>query len=194
TVGATPKLNLRFGADYYGVLILFSIFTLGCSSDAFLLLRARDVGWSAEAVIGAFLCYNASYSLLSYPAGKWADKIPKERLLGFGMLIYAFVYFGFGFLPSAWMAWPLFVIYGIYIAFTEGVSKALISNLVPSEARGTALGLFYMVTGLLAVVASLAAGFLWDHVSAGAPFYLGSGLALIAAIGFLARRKTAVML
>jgi MFS family permease len=92
------------------------------------------------------------------------------------------------------MVWPLFVIYGIYIAFTEGVSKALISNLVPSEVRGTALGLFYMVTGLLAVVSSLVAGFLWDHVSPGAPFYLGAGLALVAAIGFLVRRKMAISL
>ncbi|MFH1010850.1 MAG: MFS transporter [bacterium] len=188
----TRRLNLKFGKDYYAVLLLFSIFTLGCSSDAFLLLRARNVGWSPEAVIGTYLCYNASYSLLSYPVGKRADRIPKERLLGLGMLIYAFVYFGFGLLPMAWMVWPLFLIYGIYIAFTEGVSKALVSNLVPSESRGTALGLFYMVTGLLAVVASLAAGYLWDHVSSSAPFYLGSGLALVAAVGFLVGRKRAV--
>jgi len=191
--GAGRKLNLRYGKDYYAVLFLFSIFTLGCSSDVFLLLRARDVGWSPEAVIGAFLCYNASYSLLSYPVGKRSDRIPKEKVLGLGMLIYAFVYYGFAVLPNAWMVWPLFLCYGIYIAFTEGVSKALISNLVPSEARGTALGLFYMVTGLLAVVASLAAGYLWDHVSVGAPFYLGSGLALIAAVGFLVRRKSLVV-
>jgi MFS family permease len=189
-----PRVHLKYGKDYYTVLILFSIFTLGCSSDAFLLLRAQNVGWSPEAVIGAYLCYNASYSLLSYPVGKQSDRIPKERVLGWGMLIYAAVYFGFGMLPSAWMVWPLFVIYGIYIAFTEGVSKALISNLVPSEVRGTALGLFYMVTGLLAVVSSLVAGFLWDHVSPGAPFYLGAGLALVAAIGFLVRRKMAISL
>lgn len=188
--GAGRKLNLRYGKDYYAVLILFSIFTLGCSSDVFLLLRARNVGWSPEAVIAAYLCYNASYSLLSYPVGKRSDKIPKERVLGLGMLIYAFVYYGFAVLPNAWMVWPLFVLYGIYIAFTEGVSKALISNLVPSESRGTALGLFYMVTGLLAVVASLAAGYLWDHVSAGAPFYLGAGLAVVAAVGFLLRRQS----
>jgi MFS family permease len=191
TAGA-PRVHLKYGKHYYAVLILFSIFTLGCSSDAFLLLRAANVGWSPEAVIGAYLCYNASYSLLSYPVGKRSDRIPKEQVLGWGMLIYAFVYFGFGYLPMAWMVWPLFLIYGIYIAFTDGVSKALISNLVPSEARGTALGLFYMVTGLLAVIASLAAGYLWDHVSAGAPFYLGAGLALIAAVGFLVRGRVSI--
>lgn len=179
--------SLAFGRDYYTVLILFSLFTLGCSSDAFLLMRARDAGWSVIAVIAAYLCYNASYSLLSYPVGKRADRMPKQRLLAFGFLIYAFVYLGFAWLPGKWSVWPLFLIYGVYIAFTEGVSKALVSNLVPSASRGTALGLFYMVTGLLAVIASVVAGLLWDLVSPAAPFYLGSALALIAGIGFLIR-------
>ncbi|MCX6601486.1 MAG: MFS transporter [bacterium] len=180
-------VNLAFGRDYYTVLILFSLFTLGCSSDAFLLMRARDAGWSVAAVIAAYLCYNVSYSLLSYPVGKRADRVPKQRLLAFGFLIYAFVYLGFAWLPGKWSVWPLFLIYGAYIAFTEGVSKALISNLVSPESRGTALGLFYMVTGLLAVIASVVAGLLWDRVSPAAPFYLGSALALIAGIGFMIR-------
>lgn len=182
-----PKtaLNLRFGKEYYTVLILFSLFTLGCSSDAFLLLRAKHAGWSAEAVIAAYLCYNASYTLLAYPLGNYADRVPKTRLLGLGLLVYAAVYVGFGALPAPWTIWPLFLVYGIYIALTEGVSKALISNLVPSAARGTALGLFYMVTGLLAVAASIIAGLLWDRVSPAAPFYFGSVLALAAGAGFL---------
>lgn len=179
------RVNLRFGKPYYAVLTLFSIFTLGCSSDVFLLLRARSVGWSAEAVIGAYLLYNASYSLLSYPFGRLADRWPKERLLGAGFLVYAFTYLGFALLANPLLVWPLFLIYGVYIALTEGVSKALISNLVPSEVRGTALGLFYMVTGLLAVAASLIAGILWDQVSQAAPFHFGAALALMAAVGFL---------
>jgi MFS family permease len=184
---AARAVNLAFGRDYYTVLVLFSLFTLGCSSDAFLLMRAKNAGWSAVAVIAAYLCYNASYSLLSYPLGKRADRVPKQRLLAYGLLIYAVVYLGFAWLPGKWSVWPLFLIYGAYIAFTEGVSKALISNLVPSEVRGTALGLFYMVTGLLAVIASVVAGILWDQVSPAAPFYLGSALAFAAAVGFLLR-------
>jgi len=184
------RVNLNFGKQYYTVLVLFSLFTLGCSSDAFLLLRARDAGWSAEAVIGAYLLFNASYSLLSYPFGKLADRWPKERLLGLGFLVYALVYFGFAALPDPLWVWPLFLIYGVYIALTEGVSKALISNLVPSEVRGTALGLFYMVTGLLAVAASVIAGILWDRVSPAAPFYFGSLLAALAAVGFLFGRHS----
>ncbi|MBU0507984.1 MFS transporter [bacterium] len=186
-----PKrtIDLRFGKHYYVVLILFSLFTLGCSSDAFLILRARHAGWSAELVIGAYLLYNASYSFLSYPFGRLSDRLPKERLLGLGMLVYAGVYFGFGWLPTAWAIWPLFLVYGVYIALTEGVSKALISNLVPSEVRGTALGLFYMVTGILSVAASILAGVLWDQVSPAAPFYFGALMALAAAVGFFFLRK-----
>ncbi len=177
-------LDLHFGARFYALLALFSVFTLGLSSDAFLLLRAKQAGWSAEAVIGAYLCYNASYALLSYPIGHLADRIRKETLLALGLLVYAFVYFGFAVLPAPWMVWPLFLIYGVYIALTEGVSKALIANLVPSPSRGTALGLFYTVTGLLTVIASVAAGWLWDHVSIAAPFYLGASMALLGALGF----------
>ncbi|MDD5087718.1 MAG: MFS transporter [bacterium] len=187
---ARARVNLHFGPRYYAVLALFSVFTLGCSSDAFLLLRARGAGWSAEAVIGAYLLYNASYSLLSYPFGRLADRWPKERLLGAGFLVYALVYLGFAMLPGPSWIWPLFLVYGVYIALTEGVSKALISNLVPSEVRGTALGLFYMVTGLLAVAASVIAGILWDRVSPAAPFYFGSLLAAIAAIGFFLERHS----
>jgi MFS family permease len=182
---ARKPLDLHYGRRYYAVLILFSVFTLGNSSDAFLLLRANDVGLPAEAVIAAYLCYNASYSLLSYPLGRRSDRVSKEIMLGIGLLIFGVVYLGFAWLPSVWMIWPLFVVYGIYIAFTEGISKALISNLVGSDVRGTALGLFHMVTGLLAVIASVAAGILWDRVSSAAPFYLGAVLAFAAGVGFL---------
>jgi MFS family permease len=182
---ARKAVDLRYSKRFYVVLILFSIFALGNSSDAFLLLRANDAGLAPEAVIAAYLCYNASYSLLSYPLGKRSDKSSKETMLGIGLLIFAFVYLGFAVLPAVWMIWPLLVVYGIYIAFTEGISKALISNLVGAEARGTALGLFYMVTGLLAVVASVAAGILWDRISSAAPFYLGAATAFIAGVGFL---------
>jgi MFS family permease len=187
-VAVAPHAAAHFDRRYWNLLLLFTVFTLGCSSDAFLLLRARDVGWSAEAVIGAYLCYNASYALLSYPAGKRADRVPKERLLGWGLLIYAAVYFGFAWLPHPWLVWPLLLLYGAYIALTEGVSKALVSNLVVSEKRGTALGLFHMITGLCAVAASIVAGLLWDHISAAAPFYFGGALALIAGFGFLFRK------
>jgi len=141
-------------------------------------------------VVAAYLCYNASYSALSYPIGKLADRFPKEKLLAFGLIIYAAVYLGFAVTQSSWLVWLLFAGYGVYIAMTEGVSKALISNLVESHVRGTALGLFNMVVGVLALGASVIAGILWDRISPSAPFYVGAALALVAAIGFLFLRST----
>jgi len=183
---AAPKpLNLQFGRRYYLTLSLFAVTSIGLSSDAFLLLRTREAGWSTPAMIGAYLCYNAAYALLSYPVGKRADRVRKESLLGLGMLVYSAVYLGFALLPSPWLVWPLFALYGLYAALTDGVSKALISNLVGREIRATALGFFHMVTGVAAVVASVLAGWLWEAVSVAAPFYLGSALALIGGLGFL---------
>jgi MFS family permease len=186
--GAKRKLDLRFGGEFYATLGLYSVFTVGNSSDVFLLLKAENAGLAAEAVIGAYLLYNASYSLLSYPFGKRADRMSKGKLLGYGLLVFALVYIGFALLPSVWLIWPLFLVYGIYMALTDGVSKALIANLVGAEVRGTALGLFYMVTGLLMVASSILAGYLWDHVSSAAPFYLGAAAALVAGLGFLFRK------
>lgn len=179
------SVDLRFGKRFYGVLGLFGIMSLGLSSDAFLLLRTKEAGWSTEAMIGAYLCYNASYAVLSYPLGKRSDRMRKEILLGIGLLVYALVYFGFAVLPSLWLIWPLFLLYGLYSALTDGVSKALISNVVVQERLASAMGLFHMVTGLLTVVASVVAGWLWVHVSVAAPFYLGAVLAAIGGIGFL---------
>jgi len=184
--GATPPLGRRFR----GVLALYGVMSLGLSSDTFLLLRTRQVGWSAEAVVGAYLVFMASHALLSYPIGRHADRVRKESLLGVGMLVYAAVYAGFAWMPATWLVWPLFLAYGLYAALTEGVSKALVSDLVPSAGRGTALGLFHMVTGLLMLVASAVAGWLWDAVSVRAPFLLGAVLALVGAVGFLVWRPT----
>jgi MFS family permease len=190
-VSSSKRVNLHFGPQYYSVLILFSLFSLANSSDAFLLLRAKNLGLSVVLVIAAYLCYNASYSVLSYPIGRLADRMPKERLLALGLAVYAVVYLGFAVTRSPWLVWLLFAGYGIYIAMTEGVSKALISNLVESHVRGTALGLFNMVVGALALASSLLAGILWDKISPSAPFFAGSALALAAAIGFLAIKPKA---
>jgi len=186
--GGNRKFDLHFGKEFYATLGLYSLFTLGNSSDVFLLLRAENAGWAAEAVIGAYLLYNASYSLLSYPIGRRADRMSKGTLLGCGLLVFALVYVGFAWLPSPWLIWPLFLVYGVYMALTDGVSKALIANLAGAEVRGTALGLFYMISGLLMVASSILAGYLWDHVSSAAPFYLGAAAALAAGVGFFLKK------
>lgn len=182
------KLKLadaKFGKRYWLIVAVASVGYLGFSSDAFLILKAKDIGLSLTNVLLAYLAYNACYSLTSYPIGKISDKIRMEYLLSAGMLIYALVYWGIASVESRIAVLVLFIVYGLYAALTEGVIRALIANVVSADVKATALGIFNMLTGLLALVASLLAGWLWDNVSSDAPFYLGAAFAAVAAIGFL---------
>ena len=182
------KLKLtgaKFGKRYWLIVTIASIGYLGFSSDAFLILKAKDIGLSLTNVLLAYLAYNACYTLASYPIGKLSDKIRMEYLLSAGLLIYAVVYWGMASVESRLAVITLFVVYGFYAAMTEGVIRALIANVVSADVKATALGIFNMITGLLALSASLLAGWLWDNVSSDAPFYLGAAFAAVAAIGFL---------
>ncbi|MFN3821266.1 MAG: MFS transporter [bacterium] len=173
---------------YFHLLGIYSLFALANSSDTFLIMRAKSIGFSTTDVLLLYLIFNASYGLLSYPMGRLSDRFSKNYILGWGMIIYAVVYYGFGELSSRWQVPVLFFLYGGYTAMTEGVSKALVSVLAPPEARGRALGLFYTTSGLLFILASIIAGQMWDHISPSAPFYFGSVLALLAGIGFFVLR------
>ena len=112
----------------------------------FLLLRAHDLGLGARAVVLSYALYNTLYSGLSWPLGRLSDRIGKRRVLGVGLLVFAAVYAGFGF-GSSDAVWPLMAMYGIYIAATDGVSKALVSDLSPSALRATGQGAFKLATG-----------------------------------------------
>ena len=182
------KLKLtgaKFGKRYWLIVTIASIGYLGFSSDAFLILKAKDIGLSLTNVLLAYLAYNACYTLASYPIGKLSDKIRMEYLLGAGLLIYAVVYWGMTSVESRVAVIALFIVYGFYAAMTEGVIRALIANVVSADVKATALGIFNMITGMLALLASLMAGWLWDNVSSDAPFFLGAAFAAVAAIGFL---------
>lgn len=164
-------------------LILTFIFNLGNSSNQFLLLRANKLGASAPVVVLLYLVYNISYGILSYPACTFSDRIGRKKVLVVGYFVYALVYLGFvrvSGLPSMWM---LFIIYGIYIALTEGVEKALLADMAPSHLRGTVIGLHAALVGVALLPASFLAGFLWEFLGASAPFYFGSVMGLLAAIG-----------
>ncbi len=159
-----------------------AIFMVGNSSDAFLILRARDLGLATTAVVLAYVLYNAVYAIAAYPLGALSDRLPRPALLIGGYLAFALVYLGFAAAGAAAAAWVLFAIYGVYIAATEGVTKAFVADLAPPAVRTTALGLFQGVTGGLVLLASLLAGILWDRVGPAAPFYLGAAAALLAAV------------
>ena len=178
-----PRISLRdFSPKFYAFLGIVFVFSLGNSTDALLLVRASEVGVANAMIPFAYLVFNAVSVLFAVPLGMLSDRIGKERLILSGFLLYAFVYFGFGAASLKLAIFLLFALYGLYSAATDGVQKALVSDLVDKERRGTALGLYNTVLGLALLPASLVAGHLYDRVSSGAPFYFGASMALLAAL------------
>ncbi|OLN30657.1 MULTISPECIES: MFS transporter [Desulfosporosinus] len=166
-------------------LVLAFIFALGNSSNQFLLLRASKLGLSTPNVLLLYLAFNISYALVSLPAGKLSDLIGRKRVLVTGYFIYAAVYFGFARVTHTSSLWLLFIVYGLYSAFTDGVEKALLSDIAPSALRGTVIGMHAALVGVALLPASFIAGILWDKFGAQAPFYFGAGMGLLAVIGLL---------
>ncbi|MEX2157877.1 MAG: MFS transporter [Dehalococcoidia bacterium] len=181
--GERTKLDLSGAPPGYWLLIGVSLlFAFGNSSDVFLLLRAKDLGLGLEAVILVYVLYNVAYAALAFPAGILADRIAPRWVLVGGYVVFGLVYLGFALDNGSALVWLLFPAYGIPLAMTEGVSKALVSNLVPADRRGAFLGLHATAIGLTAVVASVLAGVLWDQVGPAAPFALGAATGIAAAV------------
>jgi len=170
-------------------LLISIIFALGNSSNAFIILRAQNLGLSVTMVILVYVLFNFVYAIFSLPAGIISDKVGPKKILLIGFFLFAIIYFLFGFIKDTFFLWILFPFYGIYMALTEGVGKAYISNLVPSEKAGTAFGLYQTAIGLCAFFASWIAGLLWSYVSISAPFIFGSITAALAAFLFLVLGK-----
>jgi len=162
-------------------LLAALVFSLGNSSDVFLVLRAKELGLSITAVVLAYILYNFVYMSTSLPAGIASDYLGRRVVYVGGLLVFAGVYGGLAVADDAVFVWPLFAIYGLYIALTDGVSRALISDLAPAESRASALGIHGMLTGLATLFASVLAGQLWDHVGQWAPFAVGAAGAIIGA-------------
>ena len=170
-------------------LLISFIFTLGNSSDTFLILRAQDLGLSLSLVVLAYILFNFTYALFSIPAGIISDKIGPKKVLLTGFLLFSAVYLFFALIHSSFFLWLLFPVYGVYMALTEGVGKAYISNLVPQEKSGTAFGVYHTIIGLTTFFASLIAGLLWTYIGVSAPFIFGSIMALISALLFIVLEK-----
>ncbi|NPV68040.1 MAG: MFS transporter [Anaerolineae bacterium] len=184
-----PRLTLRgFDRRFYGFLLAVTVFTLGNSADAFLILRAQERGLTVAGVMGMVLTFNLIYALISGPAGVLSDRIGRYRLIVGGWLVYGLLYLGFALVEQAWQMWALYGLYGIYYGAVEGNARALVADLVPEEKRGTAYGVYNAAVGVLALPASVIAGLLWSGIGgwAGfgprAPFLFGAVLALIAVI------------
>jgi MFS family permease len=164
-------------------LIFSFIFTLGNSSNQFLLLRAQNLGNPLPTVILMYLVYNIVYVFFAYPAAWLSDKIGKKKILVAGYLFYGLVYLGFGAFTSTSMLWILFGVYGLYIGFTEGVEKALVADIAPQDLKATAIGLHATLVGIGLLPASVLAGFLWKIFGPAAPFYFGGVMGVVSSIG-----------
>jgi MFS family permease len=188
-VREAPKFSFKnMGKPFTIFLIIVSIFTLGNSSDGFLVLRAQNLGLSVVGILIMLAAYNLVIALIATPAGSWSDRIGRRRLIIGGWLVYAAIYFGFALAQSAWHVWVLYIVYGVYYGLAFGTANAMVADLVPENLRGTAYGTYHAVIGLLAFPSSLIAGILWQGVGSwdgfgpSAPFIFGGTLAMIAAL------------
>lgn len=189
-----PAIWQNFGRAFWMLLAANALFSLGNSSDSFLLLRSKQIGLSEASVVLAFMLYNAVYAAAATPLGKLSDVIGRRPVVMIGWLVYAAVYMGFATVGHAGGPWLLLAVYGLYQALTEGVTKAMVSDVVASEQRAGAIGLFYTVSGLGQLIASLIAGRTWDirlvNGTVMFPFAFGAVCALAGALalGVLPRR------
>lgn len=176
---------------YWMTLGIFALFGLANSSDAFLLLRAQELGFAPWAVVLVYALFNVAYAAASYPAGDLSDRWGRWRVIGVGWVLYVAVYFAFARLsPStAWGVWPLMALYGLYMALTEGVAKALVADCAPASVRGRAMGLFHAVSGIATLLASLLVGFIWEIAGSGQALACSGALAAAAICSLLLFRK-----
>jgi MFS family permease len=168
-------------ASFYLILIAVAFFSLGNSSDMFLVLRAQSVGIHVALAPLLGLVFNITYTLASWPAGWFSDRVSRRLVGSLGYVIFAAVYFVFGRAPSTLAIWIAMAVYGFYYALTQPVLKALVVETVSENVRGRALGIYFFVTSVATLAASLVTGELWKHYGAAIPFYFSAGMAVVAA-------------
>jgi MFS family permease len=178
-----PDLTQPLGAPFWRVLFVIFLFTLGNSTDAFLLLRATQLGVPVALAPILWAALHVVKSASSAPGGALSDRIGRRPTLIAGWLLYATVYVGFAVAQVAWQAWALFGVYGLFFGLTEGSERALVADLVGPARRGTAFGWYNLAIGLGALPASILFGYVWDHASASAAFLMGAAFAAAAALG-----------
>ncbi|MGV8112767.1 MAG: MFS transporter [Lentimicrobium sp.] len=177
------KITLKhLPKKFYFFLIIIFVFTLGNSADALLLVKTSETGIDKSYIPFVYMIFNTVSVMLAIPIGKLSDRIGREKLIILGFLVYAIVYYFFGKFNSINVFIFLFMLYGFYSALTDGSQKAMISDIVSKDLKGTGFGIYHAVLGITLLPASLIAGLLYDRVNSNAPFYFGSVMALIATI------------
>ncbi len=181
----TKKADFDFSIlskNFKTYLIVLILFTLGNSSDAFLILKAKDTGISIVLIPLLWIVLSFVKMTTSVPGGMLSDKIGRRKVIVSGWIIYAIIYLGFGFSSKIFHVWSLFTLYGIYFGLTEGVEKAFVSDLVDKNFQGTAFGFYHLSVGIAALPSSVIFGFVWQKFGSSAAFSYGAALAGIASI------------
>jgi MFS family permease len=194
----TPKTETKASwrdlpGSFYYVLVVVVLFSLGNSSDMFLVLRAQNVGIGVAYAPLLGLVFNITYTAISWPAGSLSDRLPKRVIAAAGYAVFAAVYFAFAWAPSKAVIWVAMAVYGLFYALTAPVLKALVSGTVNPAVRGRAFGVFDFTTSVTTLLASLITGELWKHCGAPLPFGLSAGLALVCAVLLLVSTKPGKM-
>ncbi|MEO8287945.1 MAG: MFS transporter [Chloroflexota bacterium] len=178
----------QLGTRFWMFTVISTIFAIGNSSDAFIFLKTADLETSVVAVPLIYFLYNLVYAVLATPLGVLSDRFGRLPVLMVGYISFGLVYIGWAYATQGWNAWVLFVVYGIYAAANEGVAKAYVTDLVPREARGTAMGWFNGMIGFAALPANVIGGWLWSVASSPATFMFGalmSGISVALVIAWL---------
>ncbi|GHT39749.1 MFS transporter [Bacteroidia bacterium] len=182
-----PKEQVKFRLKslptrYYLFLAIIFVFTLGNSADAFLLIKTTETGIQQAYIPFVYMIFNVVSVLCAIPVGKLSDRVGRGKLITLGFVIYAVVYFLFGRYNNIHIFLFLFILYGLYSALVDVSQKAMISDIVARDLKGTAYGIYHAVLGITLLPASLIAGQLYDKVNSNAPFYFGATMALCAAV------------
>jgi MFS family permease len=183
--GKKPSLGRGMGARFWAFLSVIFVFTLGNSTDAFLLLRARELGVPVAFAPILWALLNGVKSVSNVPGGTLSDRVGRRPVLIAGWFVYAAVYFLFARASQPWHAWALFAGYGIFFGLTEGTQLALVADVVPTDRRGSAYGWYYLAIGIGALPASLIFGVLWDRLGSPTAFGFGAAVSLLAAVALL---------
>lgn len=170
------------GRPFKMFLLVTTVFALGNSSDAFLILRAKDLGISTTSILLVYVLFNSVEAVTATFAGHVSDCMGRKKVIFLGYLVFAAVYAGFGLATNPSHIWALFAFYGIYQAATQGVQKAFASDMLSKHMRGSGLGAYHTLTGVALLPASIVAGLLWDNVNPSAPFFYGAAAAVISAV------------
>src|ERR1700692_4176374 len=180
-----PKLPFGF----YYVMSVVTLFSLGNSSDMFLVLRAGNIGIGASKAPLLGLVFNITFTLASWPAGKFSDRFSRSAIAAAGYFVFAIVYFVFALAPSQLAVWMAMAFYGLFYALTNAVLKALVVESVASDVRGRALGIYSFSTSVTTLLSSVITGALWKVYGAAVPFYVSAGIAAVSGIALLAHRS-----